>query len=236
MHIVVGPRRLYWPLTFDTFLLFSSVTVIVQHFRYRYTVHVHPFKKRILVSVEIKPRCAWVTNDPIYLNYHDDEWGQPIYDDRLLFEFLILEGAQAGLNWLTVLRKRDNYRLAFDQFDAKKIARYDQVKIDSLMNNSGIIRNKLKINSAINNAKEFLKIQEQYGTFSTFIWQFVDGKPIKNNWKNKTDVPATTPISDHMSKALKARGFKFVGSTICYAYMQAVGMVNDHTMDCFVTS
>lgn len=186
-----------------------------------------------MIPTNIKPRCSWVTSDPIYLDYHDDEWGQPIRDDRQLFEFLTLEGAQAGLNWLTVLKRRKNYRLAFDQFDVQKIAKYDQDKVNELMNNSGIIRNKLKILSTITNANAFLNVQAEHGSFSTFIWQFVNGEPIRNNWKNSTEVPSKTSISDSLSSALKARGFKFVGSTICYAFMQAVGMVNDHTMDCF---
>jgi DNA-3-methyladenine glycosylase I len=180
-----------------------------------------------------KPRCAWVTDNPIYIHYHDHEWGVPIYNDRLLFEFLILEGAQAGLNWLTVLKKRDNYRACFDQFNSLKIVRYDKKKIAALLENPGIIRNKLKINSVVENAKACLSVKEEWGSFSDYIWQFVEGKPIQNHWKNSKQVPDRTPISDHMSKDLKKRGFKFVGSTICYAYMQAVGMVNDHTVDCF---
>ena len=186
-----------------------------------------------MISIKTKPRCSWVTNDPIYLNYHDNEWGQPIHDDQRLFELLTLEGAQAGLNWLTVLKKRENYRLAFDQFDVQKIASYGQDKIDALINDSGIIRNRLKILSTITNANAFLKVQAQHGTFSDFIWQFVDGRPLKNHWANSTEVPSTTPLSDRMSSALKTHGFKFVGSTICYAFMQAVGMVNDHTLDCY---
>lgn len=186
-----------------------------------------------MISIQTKTRCSWVTADDIYLNYHDNEWGQPIRDDQQLFEFLTLEGAQAGLNWLTVLKKRAHYRLAFDQFDVQKIAAYDQNKIDSLMNDSGIIRNRLKILSTITNANAFLKVQAQHGSFSEFIWQFVEGQPIQNHWNNSTEVPSTTPISDKMSRSLKALGFKFVGSTICYAFMQAVGMVNDHTMDCY---
>ena len=178
-------------------------------------------------------RCAWVTDDPIYIHYHDTEWGVPIYDDRLLFEFLILEGAQAGLNWLTILKKRENYRLCFDYFNAEKIARYDEKKYQALLKNAGIIRNRLKIQSAITNAKAYLAIKKEYASFSNYIWQFVDGKPMYNHWKKHTDIPTTTVQSDAMSKDLKKRGFKFVGSTICYAYMQAVGMVNDHLVDCF---
>jgi DNA-3-methyladenine glycosylase I len=178
-------------------------------------------------------RCSWVTDDPIYIAYHDKEWGVPSYDDRLLFEFLILEGAQAGLSWLTILKRRENYRTCFDHFDAVKIARYDEKKSAELLSNPGIIRNKLKIHSVIENAKAYLNIKEERGSFSDYIWQFVNGKPIKNHWKNRKQVPASTIISDKMSKDLKKRGFKFVGSTICYAYMQAVGMVNDHIVDCF---
>ncbi len=178
-------------------------------------------------------RCAWTTNDPLYIDYHDNEWGQPTYNDRLLFEMLILEGAQAGLSWITVLKKRDNYRKAFDQFDAEIIAQYDYNKIQELLQNDGIIRNKLKVNATVQNAKAFLKIQDEFSSFSTYIWQFVSGTPIKNNWHSIKEVPARTKESDAMSKDLKKRGFKFVGSTICYAYMQATGMVNDHTTDCF---
>jgi DNA-3-methyladenine glycosylase I len=178
-------------------------------------------------------RCAWVTDDPLYIYYHDHEWGVPIYDDKLLFEFLILEGAQAGLSWLMVLKKRDNYRACFDQFDLLKIVRYDKKKIAALLENPGIIRNKLKINSVVENAKACLRVKEEWGSFSDYIWQFVDGKPIQHHWKKAKQVPASTSISDQMSKDLKKRGFKFVGSTICYAYMQAVGMVNDHTVNCF---
>jgi DNA-3-methyladenine glycosylase I len=178
-------------------------------------------------------RCTWVTTDPLYVHYHDHEWGVPVYDDRLLFEFLLLEGAQAGLNWLTILRRRENYRLCFDGFDAHKIASYDSKKIKTLMADARIIRNRLKIASAVENAKAFLKIKEEQGSFKNYIWQFVEGKPIQNHWKNHQQMPCRTPLSDNMSKDLKSRGFKFVGSTICYAYMQAVGMVNDHVVHCF---
>jgi len=178
-------------------------------------------------------RCNWVTDDPLYIDYHDKEWGVPIYDDTLLFELLMLEGAQAGLNWLTILKKRESYRLCFDHFDASKIAHYDENKITELMSNPGIIRNKLKIHSTIENAKAYLRIKEEHGSFSRYIWRFVKDRPIKNHWRNPKYVPASTMISDKMSKDLKKRGFKFVGTTICYAYMQAVGMVNDHTTDCF---
>ncbi len=183
-----------------------------------------------------KSRCAWVNDDPLYINYHDHEWGVPIHDDRLLFEFLILEGAQAGLSWITVLKKRDNYRKCFDHFDPKKIAQYNDKKIAELLNNPGIIRNRLKINAAVTNAKAYLQVKQEWGSFSDYIWHFVDGKPIKNHWKSIKQLPSKSAISDAMSKDLKKRGFKFVGSTICYAYMQAVGMVNDHIVDCFCYS
>lgn len=182
---------------------------------------------------DCKARCAWVTDDPIYIHYHDNEWGVPIYDDRLLFEFLILEGAQAGLNWLTILKRRENYRLAFDNFDAEKIANYDENKYNELLVNSGVIRNRLKIQSTITNARSYLMIRQEFSSFSEYIWRFVDGKPIHNNWKSHKQVPTNTVLSDCMSNDLKKRGFKFVGSTICYAYMQAVGMVNDHLIDCY---
>lgn len=180
-----------------------------------------------------KTRCGWVNDNPLYIEYHDKEWGVPVYDDRLLFEFLILEGMQAGLSWLTILKKRESYRAAFDNFNAEKIAAYPHQKIDELMTNEGIIRNRLKIQSIFNNANAFLKVKEEWGDFSKYIWHFVDGEPIQNHWKHLESVPATSPISDELSKDLKKRGFKFVGSTICYAFMQAVGMVNDHTVDCF---
>ena len=180
-----------------------------------------------------KKRCGWCTADPVYIEYHDKEWGRPVHDDRLLFEFLILEGAQAGLSWLTVLKKRENYRRAFDHFDAAKIARYDEKKVKELLNNEGIIRNRLKIISAIANAKAFLAVQKEFGTFDQYIRQFVDGKPRKNKISGLKDLPAQTPASDAMSRELKKRGFNFVGPTICYAFMQATGMVNDHAADCF---
>ncbi len=178
------------------------------------------------------PRCSWAGNDLAIL-YHDQEWGVPSHDDRHLFEFLILEGAQAGLSWDTILRKRENYRSAFSQFDPKRIARYDQRKIDSLMNDPGIIRNRLKIHSAIGNARAFLKIQKEFGSFDAYIWRFVDGKPRINSVRSLKQVPARTAESDAMSKDLKQRGFNFAGSTICYAFMQAVGLVNDHVVTCF---
>jgi DNA-3-methyladenine glycosylase I len=177
-------------------------------------------------------RCAWVSDDPVYIKYHDKEWGVPVYNDRLLFEFLILEGAQAGLSWITILKRRQNYRACFDQFNAKKIAEYDARKVKILLANEGIIRNRLKVQAAITNAQAYLSVKKEFGSFSDYIWQFVDGKPIQNRWKSG-QVPAKTEISDRLSKDLKKRGFKFVGSTICYAFMQAVGMVNDHTTECF---
>lgn len=180
-----------------------------------------------------KTRCHWVTDDPLYIDYHDTEWGVPIYDDQLLFEFLMLEGAQAGLSWITVLKKRENYRKSFDKFNPKKIIMYDDKKIQSLLENPGIIRNRLKIQSAIINAEAFFKVKQEWKSFADYIWHFVDGKQIPNNFTSRSKVPAFTAISDRMSKDLKKRGFKFVGTTICYAFMQAVGMVNDHTMDCF---
>ena len=178
-------------------------------------------------------RCAWVKADRLEIAYHDQEWGVPLHDDQRLFEFLILEGAQAGLSWSTILKKRENYRLAFAQFDAGIIANYDADKVEELMQNAGIVRNRRKIEATIINAQNFLEIQQQFGSFDYFLWQFVDEKPKKNHWRSLTEVPSTSPESDALSKALKRRGFKFVGSTICYALMQAVGMVNDHTTDCF---
>ena len=177
-------------------------------------------------------RCPWAKTD-LYVHYHDTEWGVPVHDDRLLFEFLILEGAQAGLSWETILRKRDNYRAAFDNFEPAVIARYGQKKCTSLMSNAGIVRNRLKIEAAIQNAKMFLAVQDEFGTFDKFIWRFVGSEPKQNAWKSMKEVPAKTTESDAMSKDLKRRGFKFVGSTICYAFMQAVGMVNDHIVECF---
>jgi DNA-3-methyladenine glycosylase I len=178
-------------------------------------------------------RCFWVTDDPVYINYHDKEWGKPIYDDKILFEFLILEGAQAGLSWITILKKREHYRRVFAEFDAHKIARFTDAKIEKILLDPGIVRNRLKVQSTIINAKSYLKLLDEEISFSDYLWQFVGGKPIKNNPKKREDIPAKTLISDAMSKDLKKRGFKFVGSTICYAFMQAVGMVNDHTTDCF---
>lgn len=180
-----------------------------------------------------KNRCGWCIGDEVYEAYHDDEWGVPVKDDPTLFEFLILETFQAGLSWITVLKKRDNFRKAFDHFDYKKIANYDQAKKDELLQNTGIIRNKLKVNATVTNAQAFIKIQEEFGTFSSYIWKFVNGVPIKNKVKNYKEAPANTEISDALSKDLKKRGFKFVGSTVIYAHMQATGMVNDHETNCF---
>ncbi|MCR8844324.1 DNA-3-methyladenine glycosylase I [Paenibacillus sp. SC116] len=177
-------------------------------------------------------RCAWVSQEPLYMEYHDKEWGVPVYDDRILFEMLCLEGAQAGLSWWTILQKRDNYRKAFDHFDAEKIVQYTDEKLQSLLEDTGIVRNKLKIKSVVTNAEAFLKIQKEFGSFSNYIWRFVGDKPIVNQWATITEVPVSTEISDRMSKRLKKDGFKFIGSTICYSYMQAVGMVNDHTLEC----
>jgi len=184
-------------------------------------------------STSNKSRCIWVSDDPLYIKYHDEEWGVPIDDDRLLFEFLILEGMQAGLSWLTVLKKRKRFRQCFDRFNAKKIAEYDKNKIAELLRDEGIIRNRLKIHAAIGNAKAFLQVKKEYGSFSAYIWQFTDGCVIQNNHKQHKAIPNRTDVSDAMSKDLKKRGFKFVGTTICYAFMQAVGMVNDHTTNCF---
>ena len=181
----------------------------------------------------MQKRCFWVNDDPLYIEYHDNEWGKPVFDDETLFEFLLLESFQAGLSWITILKKRENFRIAFDNFDYKKIANYKQGKFDELIVDAGIIRNKLKIKSAITNAELFLEIQKEFGSFSTYIWAFVDGKPIVNSFDKREEVPATTLLSDTISKDLKKRGFKFVGSTIIYALMQATGMVNDHTTDCF---
>lgn len=179
-----------------------------------------------------RTRCGWA-GEELSIRYHDTEWGVPTHDDRKLFEFLILEGAQAGLSWETILKKRENYRAAFDGFDPKKIARYSGKKLDALMGDPGIIRNRLKIASAVKNAKAFLKVQREFGSFDAYIWQFTGGKPVRNGWRSHRQVPARTEQSDAMSKDLKKRGFSFVGSTICYAFMQAMGLVNDHVADCF---
>jgi len=177
-------------------------------------------------------RCAWATTE-LNIAYHDTEWGVPVHDDRLFFEFLVLEGAQAGLSWSIILKKRSNFRRAFDYFDVRRVAKYDSRKVQKLLGDPGIIRNRLKVAAAIQNAKAFLAVQEEFGSFDAYVWQFVGGKPIQNAWKTSKSVPAKTPESDAMSKDLLKRSFKFVGSTICYAFMQAVGMVNDHVVDCF---
>ena len=181
----------------------------------------------------MKTRCAWCEKDDLYRKYHDEEWGIPVYDDAKLFEFLLLETFQAGLSWHTILKKREGFQSAFDNFDYKKIANYSEEKIQELLHDSGIIRNKLKIRSAVSNAQAFMKVQEEFGSFSKYIWGFVDGTPIDNHRKSLQEVPATTPLSDVISKDLKKRGFKFVGSTVIYAQMQATGMVNDHVADCW---
>jgi len=178
-------------------------------------------------------RCDWCGEDPIYVEYHDKEWGVPVFDDAELFEFLILETFQAGLSWITVLKKRENFREAFDNFNYKKIATYNDFKFNELINNKGIIRNKLKIKATISNAISFIEIQKEFGSFSNYIWKFTNGKPLKNEYKTLSEVPATTPLSDTISKDLKKHGFKFVGSTVIYAYMQAIGMVNDHITSCY---
>lgn len=185
-------------------------------------------------TLQPESRCEWAGNDPLYQKYHDEEWGMPLHDDQKLFEMLCLEGAQAGLSWLTILRKRENYRKAFSHFNAKKIAKYDSDKVEKLLQNDGIVRNKLKVAAFITNAKCFLEVQKEFDSFDKYIWQFTGGKPIVNNWKSVKEIPANTNESDLMSKGLKKRGFKFVGSTICYAFMQACGLVNDHTQECFL--
>jgi DNA-3-methyladenine glycosylase I len=188
---------------------------------------------RVIMKSGTIVRCAWSGNDPLYQAYHDREWGGPVHDDRRLFEMLILEGAQAGLSWITILRKRENYRKAFDGFDPKKVSRYTKTRVARLMHNEGIVRNRLKIESTILNAKAFLAVQKEFGSFDKYVWQFVHGKPLVNHRRSLREIPASTPESDALSKDLKQRGFKFVGTTICYAFMQAVGMVNDHATDCF---
>lgn len=180
-----------------------------------------------------KTRCAWCLKDPLYIRYHDDEWGRPVHDDRALFEFLILEGFQAGLSWLTVLKKRENFRKAFAGFDANRVARFDQRKVESLMQDAGIIRNRLKIEAAINNARRFKEIQKEFGSFDSYVWSFTGGKTVVNKPRTPSDLPATSALSDAMSKDMGARGFKFRGSTICYAFMQAVGLVDDHVVGCW---
>ena len=181
----------------------------------------------------MKTRCEWCGSDPLYIAYHDDEWGVPVHDDRLLFEFLTLEGAQAGLSWLTILKRREGYRKAFDDFDVERIANYTQNDIDRLLADEGIIRNRLKVQSTIRNAQGTLKIREEHGSLDAFLWRYVDGVPLQNAWASMKELPAQTKISDAMSRDLKKLGFNFVGPTICYAFMQAVGMVNDHATDCY---
>jgi len=178
-------------------------------------------------------RCAWAGDDPLYIAYHDEEWGVPCHDERKLFEMLCLEGAQAGLSWITILRKRENYRVAFDDFDVEAVAAYDEEQIAALLQNPGIVRNKLKVNAFVRNAQAFLRVQEEFGSFDAYIWRFVDGEPIVNRFTSLSEIPAQTERSQAMSKDMKKRGFTFVGPTICYAFMQATGMVNDHVVDCF---
>jgi DNA-3-methyladenine glycosylase I len=182
---------------------------------------------------QMKNRCEWSGGDPLYVKYHDCEWGTPLHDDRGLFEFLVLDGAQAGLSWLTILRRRDNYRKAFDRFDPQKVARYSAADVRRLLADPGIVRNRLKIESAIRNARGVLAVADEFGSFDAFIWRFVDHQPRQNAWRSLAELPASTALSDRMSKELKRRGFSFAGSTICYAFMQAVGMVNDHVVGCF---
>jgi len=190
-----------------------------------------PMKRQATLAT--KKRCSWSGVDPQYVAYHDEEWGVPVHDDRVLFEFLVLEGAQAGLSWSTILRKRDAYRRVFDRFEPRKVARYDERKVAALLADAGIVRNRAKIESAIKNARAFLAVQEEFGSFDAYQWRFVDGRPVQNRRRTVGEIPPRSPQSDAMSKDLKARGFAFVGSTIIYAHMQAVGMVNDHVVDCF---
>jgi DNA-3-methyladenine glycosylase I len=181
----------------------------------------------------VSARCAWAESDPLYVDYHDNEWGVPVHDDRLLFEFLVLEGAQAGLSWLTILRKREGYRRAFAGFEPAAVAAYGPADVERLLADPGIVRNRLKVESAVGNARAFLRVQEEFGSFSDYVWGFVDGEPVQNEWRTMADIPAKTAEAEVMSRDLKKRGFRFVGPTICYAHMQATGMVNDHTVDCF---
>ncbi|MCX2474329.1 DNA-3-methyladenine glycosylase I [Pedobacter sp. MC2016-05] len=186
-----------------------------------------------LKTKELQTRCSWATSDPLYIKYHDEEWGKPVYDDKILFEFLLLEGAQAGLSWITILKRRENYSKAFAIFEVEKVAAFDDQDVERLLNDPGIIRNKLKVNGAITNAKLFIEVQKEFGSFSKYMWGFIpDGKPIENNVERMSDVPAKTELSDAISKDMKKRGFKFFGTTICYAFMQATGMVNDHLLNC----
>lgn len=189
--------------------------------------------RKSVLDCEMKKRCKWSGSDPLYIAYHDDEWGVPLHDDRMLFEFLVLEGAQAGLSWLTILRKRYDYRKAFHNFDYERVAEYKEKDIKRLLADSGIVRNRLKIDSAIKNAKGVLKIKEEFASFDKYLWAYVDGVPRQNEWNSMIDIPVKTELSERMSKDLKKRGFNFIGPTICYAFMQAIGMVNDHTTDCF---
>lgn len=191
------------------------------------------FNQPAILHDDGKRRCRWCGHDEQYIAYHDEEWGVPLRDERRLFEMLILEGAQAGLSWLTILRKRDNYRAAFDNFEVDRVAKYTERKIQSLLKNPGIVRNELKLRSAVTNAKLYREVQQEFGGFAPFLWAYVNDKPIQNKWKLLAEIPAKTPLSDQLSKDLKKRGFKFVGSTICYAYMQSVGLVDDHTTDCY---
>ena len=184
-------------------------------------------------GLRTRPRCGWVTEEPLYVRYHDQEWGRPVHDDRTLFEFLVLEGAQAGLSWWTVLRKREGYRRAFAGFDPERVARFRPARIEALLQDPAIVRNRAKVTSAVENARAFLEVRREHGSFDSFAWSFVDGRPIRRRPRTLAQVPATTPESDALSAALRARGFRFVGSTICYAFMQAVGMVNDHVVTCF---
>ncbi len=194
-----------------------------------------PTRRRRLprIGPRMSARCAWVGDQPEYLAYHDDEWGVPVHDDRTLFEFLVLEGAQAGLSWITILRKRQRYRQVFDNFVPGRVARYSRARVAALLNDPGIVRNRLKIETAITNAQHFVEVQAEFGSFDAYLWRLVDGRPIQNQWRRPAQVPAATSLSDALSKDLKRRGFKFAGSVICYAFMQAVGLVNDHTTDCF---
>lgn len=192
-----------------------------------------PVKEKYAGPTDGKVRCGWCLSDPIYVEYHDKEWGTPVHDDKMLFEFLVLESFQAGLSWLTILKKRENFRKAFANFDVKKVAKFDQKKFDALMQDAGIIRNRLKIEAAINNAQRFMEVQKEFGSFDKYVWSFVGGKPLVNKLKSLRDIQPRTEISDAMSKDMGKRGFKFRGSTICYAFMQAVGMVDDHLEDCW---
>jgi len=185
------------------------------------------------IGTKMRTRCPWAGDDPLYIAYHDTEWGVPLHDDRRLFEFLILEGVQAGLSWITVLKKRANYRAALDHFDPAKVACYGEARIRELLGNAGLVRNRLKIAAAVDNARAFLKVQETYGSFDAYIWRFVEGRPVRNAWQDMGQIPSQTETSRQLSRDLKARGFKFAGPVICYAFMQAIGMVNDHLVDCF---